>query len=92
MIRLDERLGFKLAGNGTASGVESLILAGVDKDGTERKVWIGREDHLIRRIEERSKGWTRNGWQFKGGTHEEVRTQIVVNRDLADSRFSKEGR
>jgi hypothetical protein len=92
MIRLDERQGFKIAGNGSASGVESLILAAVDKDGTERKVWIGREDHLIRRIEERSKGWTRKGWQWKGQTREEVRTQIVVNRDLADSRFSKEGR
>jgi hypothetical protein len=92
MIRLDERQGFKIAGSGTASGVESSILTAVDKDGTERKVWIGREDHLIGRIEERSKGWTRKGWQWKGQTREEVRTQIVVNRDLEDSRFSKEGR
>jgi hypothetical protein len=62
MIRLDERPGLKIAGNGTASGVESLILAAVDKDDNERKVWIGREDHLIRRIEERCKaGLARDG-------------------------------
>ncbi len=92
IIRLDERQGFKITGNDVANGVECLILAGNDADGDERIVWIGREDHLIRRIEDRWKGWTRKEWQWKGGTREEVRTQIVVNQDIADSRFSKEGR
>jgi outer membrane lipoprotein-sorting protein len=92
MIRLDERAKFKIAGKDLTNGVECMGLVGTESDGDELKVWVGREDHLIRRIHEKRKGWTRNGWKWEGGTHEEMRTDIVVDQEIADSRFSKEGR
>lgn len=90
-IRLDERQNFKIKDKDIENGVERLVLVGEDAEGDIFKVWIGSKDHLVRRIEERWKGKKHNGWDWKGGWREEVRTEIVVNQDLADSRFSKEG-
>jgi outer membrane lipoprotein-sorting protein len=81
-IRVDELKGLKTIGTDRSDGVECVVLIGYLSSGNERKVWIGRIDHLIRRIEDRS----------KDGTREEVRTQIVVNHDIPDSRFSEQGR
>jgi outer membrane lipoprotein-sorting protein len=92
MIRLDERAAFKIAGKDLANGVECMKLVGTETDGDELKVWIGREDHLIRRVQEKMKGWSGYEWKWKGATHEEMHTDIVVNQEIADSRFSKEGR
>ncbi|HSB10462.1 MAG TPA: hypothetical protein VLM38_13320 [Blastocatellia bacterium] len=81
-IRLDELRDIKVFGNDTVEGVECVVLVGYHAAGGEHKLWVGNKDHLIRRIEERS----------KTGSQEEVRTQILVDRDIPDSRFSKEGR
>lgn len=81
-IRLDEMEGLRIAGEDIADGVASVVLVGYMRDGEERKLWVGKHDHLIRRIEERS----------KTGTREEVRRQIVLDQDIADSRFSEHGR
>jgi outer membrane lipoprotein-sorting protein len=78
-IRLDELADLKVLGDDTADGVECFVLVGSYSSG-ESRVWVGRQDHLIRRIEDRS----------KFGTRKEVRTQISVNQDIADSRFSEQ--
>ena len=62
-------------------GVECFVLIGYFAYGEERKVWVGRSDYLIRRIEDRSETLKR----------EEVRTNIVINQELADSRFTERG-
>jgi outer membrane lipoprotein-sorting protein len=84
-LRLDEIKGSRVSGPDTADGVECVVIVGYLAIGTEReterRVWIGREDHLIRRIEER----------WKTGTTVEARRQIVTNEDIADSRFSEQG-
>lgn len=80
-VRLDEIQDLKILGNDTADGVECVVLVGHYRNVPERKIWVGRTDHLIRRIEDRSQVMTR----------EEVRTQIVVNQEIPDSRFSKRG-
>jgi hypothetical protein len=80
-FRLDEIQELKILGNDTADGVECVVLVGRYRNVPERKIWVGRTDHLIRRIEERSEGMMR----------EEVRTQIVVNQETPDSRFSERG-
>jgi outer membrane lipoprotein-sorting protein len=81
-IPLDEQVqGFKITGNETADGVHCVVVVGNLATGGECKIWVGLKDHLIRRIEERS----------KNGIREEVRTQIVVNQDILDSRFSEKG-
>ena len=79
--RLDELEGLRIDGNATEDGVECVVLAGHLDSGTKERIWISREDHLVRRIEERS----------KYGTHVEVRTQIVIDQEIADSRFSEQG-
>lgn len=82
-IRLDEQLrSFKITGNDTSDGVSCVVIIGAFASGGECKIWVGLKDHLIRRIEERS----------KNGTREEVRTQIVANQDIPDSRFTEQGR
>jgi outer membrane lipoprotein-sorting protein len=80
-VRLDEIQNLKILGNDTADGVECVVLVGHYRNVPERKIWVGRTDHLIRRIEDRSQGMMR----------EEVRTQIVVNEEIPDSRFSERG-
>lgn len=81
-LRLDELQSLKVIGKGTADGVDSVVVAGDVGSGEERKVWIGRKDYLVRRIEERS----------KDSTYQEVRKHILVDREIADSRFSESGR
>lgn len=80
-VRLDELNRLRIMGNETVDGVGCSVLAGYFATGGECKVWVGRGDYLIRRIEER-------GETFK---REEVRTQIAVNQEIADSRFSERG-
>jgi outer membrane lipoprotein-sorting protein len=80
--RLDELQDLKITGKDTADGVECIVVVGFYKNDGECKVWIGREDHFIRRIEERS----------TQDTQEQVRTRIVVNQEISDSRFSEQGR
>jgi outer membrane lipoprotein-sorting protein len=80
-FRLDEIQDLKIVENDTAEGVECVVLGGHYASVKECKIWVGRTDHLIRRIEERSGGMIR----------EEVRTQIVVNQEIPDSRFSERG-
>jgi outer membrane lipoprotein-sorting protein len=81
-LRLDELRGLKVIGKDTVDGVDSVVVAGYLGSGEEYKVWIGSEDHLVRRIEKRS----------KDSTYQEVRKHILVNREIADSRFSESGR
>jgi hypothetical protein len=81
-FRLDELQELKIVGNDTVDGVECVVLVGhYASVPTECKMWVGRSDHLVRRIEERSEGMRR----------EEVRTQIVVNQEISDSRFTERG-
>jgi len=82
--KLDKLQDLKISGNDTADGVECVVLVGNNYASvrTECKIWIGRTDHLIRRIEERSEGMRR----------EEVRNQIVINEEIPDSRFSQRGK
>jgi outer membrane lipoprotein-sorting protein len=89
-FRLDENQDWKIVGNDTADGVECVVLAGrcgyrPKRAGhyasEECKIWVGHKDHLIRRIEDRTEGMIR----------EEVRTQIVINQEIPDSRFSERG-
>jgi hypothetical protein len=80
-FRLDEIQDLKIVENDTAEGVECVVLVGHYASVQECKIWVGRTDHLIRRIEERSQGMMR----------EEVRTQIVVNEEIPDSRFGERG-
>jgi outer membrane lipoprotein-sorting protein len=89
-FRLDEIQDLKIVGNDTADGVECVVLVGINRyrpkptgpyASEEWKIWVGRLDHLIRRIEKRS----------DGSMQEEVRTQIVVNQEIPDSRFSERG-
>jgi hypothetical protein len=80
-IRLDELRGLRMSGNDITDGVECVVIVGYLASETERKVWIGRKDHLIRRIEERSMNETRV----------EVRREIVINGEVADVRFSERG-
>jgi len=79
--RLDEIQDLKILGNATADGVECVVLVGHYASVQECKIWVGRADHLIRRIEERSQAMMR----------EEARTQIIVNQEIPDSRFSERG-
>lgn len=80
-VRLDELNRLRMIDNETVDGIECLVLVGYFASGEECKVWVGREDYLIRRIEERSETMRR----------EDVRKQIVVNKDIAESRFTAQG-
>jgi hypothetical protein len=80
-LRLDKIQDLKIVGNDTAEGVECVVLVGHYASVQECKIWVGRTDHLIRRIEERSEGMMR----------EQVRTEIVVDQEIPDSRFSERG-
>ena len=81
IIRLDELSQLRMLASERMDGIECFVVVGYFPSGGECKVWIGRSDHLIRRLEERSETMKR----------EEVRTQIVVNQDIPDSRFSQAG-
>jgi hypothetical protein len=81
LVRLDELKRLRMMGNETVGGVDCLVLIGYFASGEECKVWVGRDDYLIRRIEERSETMKR----------EEVRTNIAINKELADSRFTERG-
>jgi outer membrane lipoprotein-sorting protein len=80
-VRLDELNRLRMIDNETVDGIECLVLVGYFASGEECKVWVGRGDYLIRRIEERSETTKR----------EEVRTNIAINQELADSRFTERG-
>jgi outer membrane lipoprotein-sorting protein len=80
-VRLDELNRLKMIGNETVDGIDCFVVVGYFATGEECKVWVGRGDYLIRRIQERSETMQR----------EEVRTQIVVNQEIPDSRFSQRG-
>lgn len=71
-----------IVGNDTVDGVRCAVVRGYLESGAERKLWIDSKDYLIRRIAERSDSMT----------VEELHTQILVNQDIADSRFSEQGR
>jgi len=81
-VRLDELHSLRIVDDESVNGVGCFVLVGSYSTGGECKVWVGRTDYLIRRIEERTQTMTR----------EEVRRQIVVNQDIPDSRFSEQGR
>jgi len=89
-FRLDEMRDLKMVGNHTIDNVDCVVLAGGYGYQSERaghyainecKIWVGREDHLIRRIERRS----------EKSVQEEIRTQIVINKDIPDSKFTERG-
>lgn len=81
-VRLDQLQGLMIVGNDTVDGVRCTVVSGYLKSGTERKLWIDSKDYLIRRIAERS----------DSTTVEQLHTQILVNQDIANSRFSEQGR
>jgi outer membrane lipoprotein-sorting protein len=80
-FRLDELGDLRIRGYEPTDGIECVVLVGFRAD-TELTVWVGRQDHLIRRIKER----------WKDGTRVETRRSILVNQDIPDSKFSEQGR
>lgn len=80
-VRLDELNRLRLLANEPMDGIDCFVLIGYFATGEECKVWVGRGDYLIRRIEERSETTKRV----------EVRTRIAVNQEISDSRFSERG-
>jgi outer membrane lipoprotein-sorting protein len=81
-FRMDELKDLRIRSYEPADEVECVVLVGERAVGTEVTVWVGRQDHLIRRIEERSR-------------HDvlvETRTRILVNQDIPDSRFGEQER
>lgn len=81
-MRLDELQALTITGSEMADGIKCTVLLGYFASGEQRTIWVGSNDHLIRRIEDR----------YNTSRREEVHTQIVVNQDIADSRFSEHGR
>lgn len=81
-VPLDQLQGLMIVGNDTVDGVRCTVVRGYVKSGTERKLWIDSKDYLIRRIAERS----------DDTTVEELHTQILVNQEIANARFSEQGR
>lgn len=79
--RLDDLQSVRMIGSEAVGGVECVVLLGELPSGGERKIWVGRRDNLIRRIQER----------FGNVKLDEVLTKISVNRDIVDSCFSENG-
>jgi len=80
-VGLDELQALRLLGTDSFDGVDCLMLVGSFRTGTEVKLWIGRRDYLVRRLQQLG----------KDVKIDEVRRDILVGHEIPDSRFTEQG-
>ena len=71
----------KLAGSAFIDGKEYVILTAQDETKAERKVWVGKTDHIIRKV---------LVTEANGTTREEERLDIKVNETIPEATFAGE--
>ena len=71
----------KLAGTAHIGDQDYIILTAQDETNAERKVWIGKTDHLIRKV---------LVTEANGTTREEDRLDIKVNELIPEATFAEE--
>ena len=76
-FRFDQLKHLKIVGTEKVAGIECAIVHGYQYQN-EVKLWIGQEDHLIRKGIETEPGTNTNTFE---------RTDIVVDRDIPDTDF-----
>ena len=78
-LRYDQLKNLRITGKETTHGVDSDIVRGDYSDGSSTDLWIGRQDHLIRK---------RLDTALDGATTLVERTNIVVNSNIPATDFS----